>query len=481
MTHARADTSHPHAATPYRLGLGLIAASLGLGSLAIAQGPSEAGPWLVMAVVITAGVILLPLALGPRSGPWDPFEVGSIFAAFYGLSFLSTPLSIGLFESDLGVTHVWTVLLLAAMGGAAFWTGYSSWAGPALVKANRSVPRPPRLSSSLPGIWATGAVGTCLLAVFLASVGVRQYLAAGWLEKRQMSIGLGASFFGLTLLQITAVMLIGVALEGPGRRRATGFVGGLLLAGSIALAFVSGQRRAMFFPVLAVLITIHHGYRRLRLRRWLIPGIVVAVLLLSYSQFRGYITQRGELVDYVARNASVQWLDPARGYFAAPFSNLDLLMDVLPDHGGYRWGSTYAALPETLLPSGVYDRPPTPTEWLAAEFYPDDFARGGGRGLSILAEAFMNFGLVGIVLVPLAAGGLCRAVDVYLLRRDPIDPYLVITYAVAGPFSIFLLVTIDFSSAVKYAVIASVPILALRAMAQSRGVSSRSSRRAGAA
>lgn len=445
-------------------------------------------------IFIALGLMALPMALGATSTPLsgavfahvllllaclvlflpfyhsraDPLGAVSIFVVFYALATLSVPMSAILFGTEVEGAGMERALFLTIVGGAAFWMGQRTYSGISAPSADGL--RPIQSSDARARYVARWgylliAAGAALLALLFSLLGgYSSYAQAGWLEKRQLTIGLGPVVYGSLLIQVGATLLLASSLQGA-RIRYSGRFAVAISATSIlvAFSFLSGQRRGMVFPILSLLLTYHLVGKPINLRRLAVPGLASALFLSSFSQYRGYIGQDTQmpLTTYIRQNASLDWFNPAAGYFGASYQNLQLVVEnsgttALP----FQHGASYLSAPLQWLPAAVYSaRPLTPTELLAKQFFPFDYYRGGGRGFSVLAEAYWNFGAAGVGIVLFLVGLLIGFLDRRSVSRGGLISRC--AYAAAGPFFLLLLVTIDFASAAKYAIIAGIPFLAV--------------------
>jgi O-antigen polysaccharide polymerase Wzy len=99
-------------------------------------------------------------------------------------------------------------------------------------------------------------------------------------------------------------------------------------------------------------------------------------------------------------------------------------MDLVHGPWSYEYGATYAAALSTILPNLFWDIHPgisrSPHSRLIWEVAPGTAAGGGGLGYSCIAEAFLNFGLLGTPAVMLLIGyGLGRTTVWLDATRDP--------------------------------------------------------------
>ena len=176
----------------------------------------------------------------------------------------------------------------------------------------------------------------------------------------------------------------------------------LLLAGVGIFAFTSvlvlGDRR-IFLSTMAGVIAISNPGRRL-VRTLLLAVPVGYFSLALYAGFRGAPlhewAERYEQMDFAVL------LDPSQGEFGGwariaqavlsrPFAEIADL--------------TFAKAPLSVIPSFLApDRPLAPSVWFVRTFDPETAARGGAWAFSLVVESFMNFWLLGPVLLGFVVG-----------------------------------------------------------------------------
>lgn len=114
-------------------------------------------------------------------------------------------------------------------------------------------------------------------------------------------------------------------------------------------------------------------------------------------------------------------------------------IDLVPAQRRYDLGVEYLYALLTVMPNFFWDLHPTlargvAADWLARTVDPVMAALGGGLGYSFLAEAYLNFGLWGVWLVPFVVGFLYGAFVVQSLSSE--DP---MRHAVVGSYAPFFL------------------------------------------
>ncbi len=202
----------------------------------------------------------------------------------------------------------------------------------------------------------------------------------------------------VTIASVTYSMLLFVWIQGHTLSVARAL---LLATPMLAFGLLSGSK----WPILMVLLalsTLIWRYRLVR-RRLFIPLAFVGILglgsfaLISFSLYRGgaeesaaqFLSERG--------NGIFRWSDPA-----GPLLSLHDSIKNAPSELLY--GRSYAQALVQWVPRFIYPDRPIDLSEAYARTYIADWSEGVGVGFSLMAEALMNFGRVGIVVQYLFLG-----------------------------------------------------------------------------
>jgi oligosaccharide repeat unit polymerase len=79
------------------------------------------------------------------------------------------------------------------------------------------------------------------------------------------------------------------------------------------------------------------------------------------------------------------------------------------------------------------NRPAGTAEWYAGEFYPDIWAKGGAFAFSPVAEAYLNFGVLGVPVVFFLLGALLAILEKALSAAGKPRDTILIAYALVAP------------------------------------------------
>jgi hypothetical protein len=113
----------------------------------------------------------------------------------------------------------------------------------------------------------------------------------------------------------------------------------------------------------------------------------------------------------VWRNALSQVDKPVQGSLSEMGGSISILayvIELVPDSRGFDWGMSYLSALQSIVPNFFGGLHPSVQRslsiWLVSIVDPYNAVRGGGRGFSFLGEAYLNFGWVGIIVIPWLIG-----------------------------------------------------------------------------
>ena len=166
---------------------------------------------------------------------------------------------------------------------------------------------------------------------------------------------------------------------------------------------VEGDRSGLMLLVVPILLARHYWIRPISWRRAVALGTVTLLLFTGMKAFRG--TKHFEAAVDVARE-----LGPVGSTVSEMGKTLDTFvraMTLVPERFDYFGGMTYV----WALARSVPNFRLTPRQWgfvssvwVTYETDLDKYRRKGGVGFSIAAEAFINFGALGVPLFLVALG-----------------------------------------------------------------------------
>lgn len=209
---------------------------------------------------------------------------------------------------------------------------------------------------------------------------------------------------------------------------------------SILLFLFSGYREVALFPVMiATIVWVKSGRK---LPAWLaIAGVVVVLLIISVV---GILRTMGTYGDLSAdklkesyEKSSIQQSITTMGQTAGVLAHV---LRLVPDTDPYRYGSSYGyalinALPNVGLSidmshsrnvlgqkalsdkNAIYKM--APSDWMTYRILNEQFKQGFGTGFSTIGEAYLNFGLGGVIIFFLIMGVFLGRLDHRVITYNP--------------------------------------------------------------
>jgi oligosaccharide repeat unit polymerase len=381
------------------------------------------------------------ISVRSRLGVISPVVVFAAFGVLYGLPYALTYLAGGTFldERDYATRRIPEALWLHGIAIGSTIGGYLF----ALSTTRPAVPSVPRndigaswCDSSLRLVAAIAAgLGVLGVLLFLATaVGVTTLQGLSYGNRGLAMRGYGLLLNGLHLFGIAALLLYYDAVVAKQRGRAR-FV--LAAAGSVLAAWmlISLSRGALIRFLVSVAVVRSLAGHRLTRTQALIGGLVLTAATLLHSSIGRQVSL--EVV------AQIDWralplfvLNPASGEFGSTMPTVADVLAWFPAARDFRWGASYIEAIGVLVPQVIWPGRPLPAgEAYAADLYGSVWEQGGAYGFSPIAEAYMNFGAPGVVIVFFVTGLLLCMTEYAILRR-PLG-HRAFLYALAVPWLAF--------------------------------------------
>lgn len=391
--------------------LSLLALWAGLHAAAVITGSR----WVFALAVLS--LVPLPIVLhARRPRPVDPLEPIWLGAAVFLFAYALVPalevFRVSPFESlpghlRLSPPHIYVAAWLSGLGFVAFCLGYFSPLGRRLaarLPSRRSGFSSPLLAAGL----VLSAVGLVALEVTLALVGFDRLtpasIASGDMRQATLQAAQGRGYLSLGFLALSLGMTA-LVLEGA-RRTAAGTMSrrSLALATLVAIGFaavafgvVLGSRSLVIVTTIQLAVALHYGFSRLSAR----AAAALAVAVASFG-----------VVFISLRNSSTVALDPLlwAGYAGKTFDGFNFLVTAVARQTDMLWGATlgqdllYTYLPRVLVP----DKPTVYGIFTAQQEIIGPVAGPGTYPPGILAEGWVNFGVLGVLVLPFLGALLLR-------------------------------------------------------------------------
>jgi oligosaccharide repeat unit polymerase len=426
------------------------------GAVAFAMPGALSASELMLGALV--GTYLVALWYRCARHPDDLVEMDTMFLMFLGI-YLVIPIIAFVIWQELGdappfislIAHFEsdvTVLALAAVLG--FLLGYATALGPALTWLLPCADGPWRRREGLAVSWGLLMVGGALLALLVGSVGLEIFTESDYVRSFEATAGLGVLAGGVMLSQLGLVVLYLTMAE---RDRRPPVLPLVLFAVLALLLFRIGLRRIVLETGLALLVTHHFYVRKFRLRT-LAAGAVAALLVFSVVGLaRSYLAEG--LAGMTTRVTEEFGFAALIDLMAEPITVLLALTETmyqLPGQEPFWLGRTFVEAFEILVPRPLYpDRPLAPSQWFVNLVDPVVAAAGGGYAYSLLAEGYLNFGVVGAVSVSVLQGVVVRTVVTYR-RRAPFSRSRLLVYAIAVSLSVSM-IRGDFATLLKVGIV----------------------------
>lgn len=317
-----------------------------------------------------------------------------------------------------------------------------------------------RLLRGNPPAWMTlglaiAGFGLFLIFIHLEFGGVMRYVFESNRHDRfSKAVGKGYLTIGIYIGHCGIVYYYAVALvralEKGGRQvLRINLYTALFLLTYGAFFFLTGDRRQPVFLALS-LACVYFFLSRKEIGKWVAAGIPGLLVLQVFSKVRGLAAEPVKMFEYVLNNFDWKWLNLSTGELGGQFL---VLGKVIEEVDPFTLNNTYLTALEHLIPSAfIGERTLSPIGWFAQTFFPNVYRVGGSLGFSSVAEAYLNFGIVGPVLVGVLFGVLMRWYYVrFVVGKNSLQ--LLVIYALSVP-QLFLFPRTDAASFIKVLIFA---------------------------
>jgi oligosaccharide repeat unit polymerase len=397
--------------------------------LLIALGWATGSTWLTG----LGGLVLIPLPVAifrSRRRTLDLLEPGWLLFGLFGFTYCVVPVGVIMrpeaFNSIPGYLDYpapyWALAtVLGGLGYIALCVGYWSDAGRV---AMRILPRSGPLD-------ATRACGLTAVVLFVAGLGSVAWaiLLTGGLHNgnvlggasREAIVGNLSGRGYLSVGFIALAVSIPCAAAWAAARRTRGAwrlvaVGGLIAL--VALVAIVGSRLGALTLILGTVVVIH--YRVRRLATWMIATILAACGIAAV------------LILVIRQGTAVTGPVSALGYVSQTLDGFTWLVDAMARVRHFVYGKSIVQdISLTFFPRALWPDKPAVFGAVALQ---ETVSPGLYRSLSsnatypvgLVGEGYLNFGVVGAVLIPFISGVLVRAISLRLFERVDIF-YVVVT------------------------------------------------------
>ena len=390
--------------------------------------------------------------------PDDLVEMDTLFFAFFGI-YVVLPIVAFVIWQAIGdappfihlVTHFESsVVTVAAAALLSLLLGYSSPIGPAFA---RLMPRTDGTWSRGEGLaisWGLLLVGAALVAILVQMVGLETLTESEYARGYEATAGLGILAGGLMLIQIGLIVLY-LSMASGGRRAP--ILPWILFAVLALLMLRIGRRRVVLEMGLALVVAHHFYVRKIRFRTLAVGGAAALLVFAAVGLARTYLAEG--LGGILSRLVEEFGLSEVLRLMAEPVTVLLALSETMyqvPGQEPFWMGRSFIEAFEILIPLPLHpSRPLGPSQWFVNLIDPAIAAAGGGYSYALLAEGYLNFGMLGLVVVSFLEGTIVRGVVVYR-RLCPSSQSRILIYAIAASLTV-LMIRGDFASLLKAGIV----------------------------
>jgi oligosaccharide repeat unit polymerase len=408
--------------------------------------------WIILLFIVFT---LWPILMDALRRHLDPFEARNAFVLFFALYSLPLPVLVCCQRAPATLAFSTDILVqalsLSLLGLICFYCGYHIRLGKVIAQ------RLPLFAAEskrrlLRSVAFLLLISLFLLVFFLNAIGgLQSFFRTGYqiykLEKNIEYLAVWANF-------VSPALLLFFHITHRSRTRISKVLFIVLLFGVSVLFFASGKRRYLFTLIFALLIYRHYAIRRFSANQVMLLGVVGFILMGWWGLLRGLsveqlFIQQGWIAMREVSLSDLFYTVTGEGEFNVVGAILPQIIESLSKGNlQYLFGMSYLQAPVIFIPKLLYpNRPQVLSEWYVSTYYPHMAGEGGGRGFFFLAEAYLNFGTVGVVLLMFIAGIVFRITYSYLMISG-YEPRVVLLYAVFISW-IPSALRIDFATAFK--------------------------------
>jgi hypothetical protein len=404
--------------------------------LLVALGWATGSAW----VIGVGSLVLIPLPVAifrSRRCPFDPLEPGWLLFGLFAFTYCLVPVGVLIepkaFNSLPGYLDYsapfWA--LAAVLGGLAYIALCAGYWSPVGDFAKRILPR----GGPLDATRACGLTAVVLFVAGLASVGAAVVLFGGGgnvLGQRQAIVGNLSGHGYLSVGFIALALSLPCAAAWASERRTRGALSLVAAAGVIALfalLAIVGSRLLALALVLGTVVVIHYKVRRLA--AWMVAAIIAVCAVLGVWIL---VTRQG---------TSVSSPIYAVGYISDTLDGFPWLADAMSRVRHFAYGKSIVQdISLTFFPRALWPGKPDVFGVVALQeaVAPGLTQSVGGAGtfpVGLVGEGYLNFGVIGAVLIPFLSGALVRAISLRLLER--LDLFYVVVAAWLLPSELALI------------------------------------------
>ncbi|MBA4695805.1 MAG: oligosaccharide repeat unit polymerase [Legionella sp.] len=452
MTRPNTPMSYPAILLWGCFGLGLVALLL--------ANAYETTLGVVLTAVFCFALATLLSSLKSACGIFSGSVIGILALGVYSLA---VPIHHLFYQdyNDAGIRFVTSYCVIAALGQA---MGYYALAKPSFPQSlqNSASAVVGHKENLRFGFYVLIFGMTALFVAISLTVGFAAYMNAGYAGRALLKREAGPIELGLYYVIIGYLFIANGWLYKPLKAYRGWLITflGVFLVGFVIYVSILGIRRPSFFIVIAFLFLYFLKTQGKVPKRISGLSLVCVFLFGIFASFRQVLSDQGAAValSYVLENFDFMWLDLSVTELGAPFRSMLSATDGWVTEG-WLLGSSYFDAFLNLLPSAIIKfRESLSVQYTHAFFSDDYIAIGGNMGFFPVAEAYLNFGAIGVWLEFFVLGLILKTIENRAIQYP--DQVQAIVYAITVPWFFFFLRT-DFSSFLKSFSYSVIPVFVL--------------------
>lgn len=210
------------------------------------------------------------------------------------------------------------------------------------------------------------------------------------------------------------------------------------------------NRYSLICFLLPLIVILHFHKKRINFVKISIFGVFAGMYFLVWDIYRNAMQGTD-----ITENKSIS--ESIYDGFMANLDYFDTLLRLLKSSQPFLNGSTYLVVLVKPIPRSIWvDKPMGANSVLTADLFPEYFLIGRSRAASIVTEAYMNFGWIGVLIVMFFTGVLCKNLYHKYILND-FNIWNTLKYAIAMIF-LLTLVRVDMQIASTFLMYYLIPI-----------------------
>ena len=369
------------------------------------------------------------------SGKIDIFSPIAIFSFFYLLLFGVRALDLLIFRPEdfqADEKYYAYTLIYAIIGLHFFQIGYFSKLGQLLLGRKKFIPdnwSDVRFKIILIA-YSTISFLSFLLMIKLSG-GFASYFSN--IHNAMVRITSGKTFVFISVLLINIPLLIWFCYVIEHKRSVITFLLFFLFASMLLMSL--GERGHFMTLIISLLICYHYLKKKIHSFPVVVMSTLLILFLVVYGQYRDFTAQNYK-IKKAGFNVKIGLLS-TYSYFIGHFDQLRHVKDVViavPDQLDFQVGKTFLNLLVKPIPSAIWKNKPRGAGQIVTKYlYPQAYNLKVTVAPSLLAELYLNFHIIGVILGFFLFGIFCKTLYYFLIKNDQ-NKNAVILYSICLPY-----------------------------------------------